>query len=83
MESCSNQKKFAQNIQNNNLISEKILEVEFYKNCDGYTQNINSKKLEICKVCGESTQCLVNIPLISIFLDYINCRCEREKLEIQ
>ena len=62
MESCSNQRKFAQNIQNNDLINEKILEVESHKNCDVYTQNINREKLEICKVCGEPTQYLVNIP---------------------
>ena len=66
------------------MISEKFLEVEIHKDCEVYAQNINHEKIEICKICGESTQYLVNIPLMSKkFLAHINCRFEREKLEGQ
>ncbi len=54
------------------------------KNQGKFAQNIRNRELEICKICGEPTQYLVNIPLMNKqFLAHINCRCEREKLEIQ
>ena len=77
-------RKFAQNIQSKNLSSEEIIEVLANKNRVQNTQNINQENLEICKICGEATQYLVNIPLMNKrFLAHINCRCERKKLEIQ
>ena len=79
-----NQGKFAQNIRNKDSSDEEIMESLSNKNQGQNTQNINREKLEICKVCGEPTKCLVNIPLINKqFLAHINCRCERKKLEIQ
>ena len=79
-----NQGKFAQNIQSKNSSDEVIMEILTNKNRVQNTQNINREKLEICKICGEPTQYLVNIPLMNKqFLAHINCRCERKKLEIQ
>ena len=54
------------------------------KNQGKFAQSIRNRELKICKICGEPTQYLVNIPLMNKqFLAHINCRCEREKLEIQ
>ena len=79
-----NQKKSAQNIQSKDLSNKAIMEVLTNKNRVQNTQNINQENLEICKICGEPTQYLVNIPLMNKrFLAHINCRCERKKLEIQ
>ena len=79
-----NQEKFVQNIQSKNSSDEVIMEILTNKNRVQNTQNINREKLEICKICGEATQYLVNIPLMNKqFLAHINCRCERKKLEIQ
>ena len=79
-----NQGKFAQNIQSKNSNNKTIMEVLANKNRVQNTQNINHEKPKICKVCGEATQYLVNIPLMNKqFLAHINCRCERKKLEIQ
>ena len=86
MEAIASKKqgKFAQNIQSKDLSSKKIMEVLANKNRVQNTQNINHEKPKICKVCGEPTQYLVNIPLMNKqFLAHINCRCERKKLEIQ
>ena len=60
-----NQGKFAQNIRNKNSSGKAIMEVLTNKNQVQNTQNINREKLEICKVCGEATQYLVNIPLMN------------------
>ena len=60
------------------------MEATASKNQGKFTQNIRNRELEICKICGEPTQYLVNIPLMNKrFLAHINCRCERKKLEIQ
>jgi len=56
-----NQGKFAQNIQSKNSSNKAIMEVLANKNRVQNTQNINREKLEICKICGEVTQYLVNI----------------------
>ena len=54
------------------------------KNQEKFAQSIQNRELEICKICGEPIQYLVNIPLMNKqFLAHINCRCERKKLEIQ
>ena len=54
------------------------------KNQGKFAQSIRNRELKICKICGEPTQYLVNIPLMNKqFLAHINCRCERKKLEIQ
>ena len=86
MEAIASKKqgKFAQNIQSKNSSNKAIMEVLANKNRVQNTQNINQENLEICKICGEPTQYLVNIPLMNKrFLAHINCRCERKKLEIQ
>ena len=60
------------------------MEVIASKNQGKFAQNIRNRELEICKICGEPTQYLVNISLMNRqFLAHINCRCERKKLEIQ
>ena len=60
------------------------MEATASKNQGKFAQNIRNRELEICKICGEPTQYLVNIPLMNKrFLAHINCRCERKKLEIQ
>jgi len=86
MEAIASKKqgKFAQNIQSKNSSNKAIMGVLANKNRVQNTQNINQENLEICKICGEPTQYLVNIPLMNKrFLAHINCRCERKKLEIQ
>ena len=60
------------------------MEATASKNQGKFAQNIRNRELEICKICGEATQYLVNIPLTNKqFLAHINCRCERKKLEIR
>ena len=60
------------------------MEATASKNQGKFAQNIRNRELEICKICGEPTQYLVNISLMNRqFLAHINCRCERKKLEIQ
>ena len=56
------------------------MEATASKNQGKFTQNIRNRELEICKICGEPTQYLVNIPLMNKrFLAHINCRCERKE----